>query len=182
MKTKIFILDLNKNLLFYYIYLYNKMVKRKRQNITSFRAPAPDDSFNSFIDEKGGDISDIFNKLSFEEIKDVDSIDDLIMNFTKKIHIASATLSQVDNRSMQLRYELQKLRTYLLQHYKDIETVNWMVGIIIDEMKQQKLEEMKRENITTMRQEDEIPSAKDIIEEQEYNDFLKDLENEIPFE
>ena len=41
---------------------------------------------------------------------------------------------------------------------------------------------MKRENITTMRQEDEIPSAKDIIEEQEYNDFLKDLENEIPFE
>lgn len=182
MKTKIFILDLNKNLLFYYIYLYNKMVKRKRQNITSFRAPAPDDSFNSFIDEKGGDISDIFNKLSFEEIKDVDSIDDLIMNFTKKIHIASATLSQVDNRSMQLRYELQKLRTYLLQHYKDIETVNWMVGIIIDEMKQQKLEEMKRENITTLRQEDEIPSAKDIIEEQEYNDFLKDLENEIPFE
>ena len=57
-----------------------------------------------------------------------------------------------------------------------------MVGIIIDEMKQQKLEEMKRENITTMRQEDEIPSAKDIIEEQEYNDFLKNLENEIPFE
>ena len=158
------------------------MVKRKRQNITSFRAPAPDDSFNSFIDEKGGDISDIFNKLSFEEIKDVDSIDDLIMNFTKKIHIASATSSQIDNRSMQLRYELQKLRTYLLQHYKDIETVNWMVGIIIDEMKQQKLEEMKRENITTMRQEDEIPSAKDIIEEQEYNDFLKDLEDEIPFE
>ena len=104
------------------------------------------------------------------------------MNFTKKIHIASATSSQIDNRSMQLRYELQRLRTYLLQHYKDIETVNWMVGIIIDEMKQQKLEEMKRENITTMRQEDEIPSAKDIIEEQEYNDFLKDLEDEIPFE
>ena len=155
------------------------MVKRKHQNITSYQAPTPDDSF---LEEKGGDISDIFNKLSFEEIKDVDSIDDLIMNFTKKIHIASATSSQIDNRSMQLRYELQKLRTHLLQHYKDIETVNWMVGIIIDEMKQQKLEELKRENITTLRQEDEIPSAEDIIREQEFDDFLQDLEDDIPFE
>ena len=55
------------------------------------------------------------------------------------IHAVNATSNKLTKAS----HAEDALVPRYVQHYKDIETVNWMVGIIIDEMKQQKLEEMK---------------------------------------
>ena len=124
------------------------MVKRKRQqpkydsNISYETDSSENNQDSSFLNEQQENISDIFNKLSFDDLKDSENIDDLIINFTKKIHVSSTQSSTfVDTRSMQLRAELQQLRKFLMAHYKDIETVNWMSHIIIDEIKSQKLKE-----------------------------------------
>ena len=158
------------------------MVKRKRQqqkydtqdNIEVSR----EDS--SFLNEQQENISDIFNKLSFEDLKDSDNIDDLIINFTKKIHISSTHSSSfVDTRSMQLRAELQQLRKHLMAHYKDIETVNWMSQIIIDEIKSQKLKEMSSiSEIPTVSELQQQEDTENFINQINEDDFLEDFDYE----
>lgn len=158
------------------------MVKRKRQqqkydsqdNIQVSR----EDS--SFLNEQQENISDIFNKLSFEDLKDSDNIDDLIINFTKKIHVSSTQSSNfIDTKSMQLRAELQQLRKHLMAHYKDIDTVNWMSQIIIDEIKSQKLKEMKSvSEIPTVSELQKREDIEEFINKIDFDEILNDLDYE----
>ena len=163
------------------------MVKRKRQqpkydsNISYERDSSKD---SSFLNEQQENISDIFNKLSFEDLKDSENIDDLIINFTKKIHVSSTQSSTfVDTRSMQLRAELQQLRKFLMAHYKDIETVNWMSHIIIDEIKSQKLKELSATISDTSPQRGpesqlDVPTVKDLEHQEFIDNFVQQLEEE----
>jgi hypothetical protein len=166
------------------------MVKRKRQqpkydtNISYETDSFQNHQDSSFLNEQQENISDIFNKLSFDDLKDSENIDDLIINFTKKIHVSSTQSSTfVDTRSMQLRAELQQLRKFLMAHYKDIETVNWMSHIIIDEIKSQKLKELSATISDTSPQRGpesqlDVPTVKDLEHQEFIDNFVQQLEEE----
>ena len=166
------------------------MVKRKRQqpkydsNISYETDSSENNQDSSFLNEQQENISDIFNKLSFDDLKDSENIDDLIINFTKKIHVSSTQSSTfVDTRSMQLRAELQQLRKFLMAHYKDIETVNWMSHIIIDEIKSQKLKELSTTISNTSPQRGpesqlDIPTVKDLEHQEFIDNFIQELDEE----
>ena len=161
------------------------MVKRKRQqpkydtNISYETDSSQNHQDSSFLNEQQENISDIFNKLSFEDLKDSENIDDLIINFTKKIHVSSTQSSTfVDTRSMQLRAELQQLRKFLMAHYKDIETVNWMSHIIIDEIKSQKLKELSVTISDTSNSQLDIPTVKDLEQQEFIDNFIQELDEE----
>ncbi len=166
------------------------MVKRKRQqpkydtNISYETDSSQHHQDSSFLNEQQENISDIFNKLSFDDLKDSENIDDLIINFTKKIHVSSTQSSTfVDTRSMQLRAELQQLRKFLMAHYKDIETVNWMSHIIIDEIKSQKLKELSATISDTSPQRGpesqlDVPTVKDLEHQEFIDNFVQQLEEE----
>lgn len=161
------------------------MVKRKRQqpkydtNISYETDSSQNHQDSSFLNEQQENISDIFNKLSFDDLKDSENIDDLIINFTKKIHVSSTQSSTfVDTRSMQLRAELQQLRKFLMAHYKDIETVNWMSHIIIDEIKSQKLKELSVTISDTSNSQLDIPTVKDLEQQEFIDNFIQELDEE----
>ena len=161
------------------------MVKRKRQqpkydsNISYETDSSENNQDSSFLNEQQENISDIFNKLSFDDLKDSENIDDLIINFTKKIHVSSTQSSTfVDTRSMQLRAELQQLRKFLMAHYKDIETVNWMSHIIIDEIKSQKLKELSATISETSNSQLDVPTVKDLEHQEFIDNFVQQLEEE----
>jgi hypothetical protein len=133
------------------------MVKRKRDagkkhnNVPMSIADLEQDS------QINDEFSDIFNKLTFKDIEEVNDIDSLISHFTKKIHISAIHSNIPDNRSIDLRQELLHIRRLLHDRYQSIELANWASSVIIEEIKK----DLKKKE-----------------HEQFIEDFAKDLEND----